>query len=72
MCIAVPGKVIELFKYEAIVDFGKIQKRVNTLLIEELKVNDYILVHAGYGVEKIDELDALRTLEVFKMLGEDF
>ena len=72
MCIAIPGKVVEIYTYEALVDFGKVQKRVSTHLIEDLKINDYILVHAGYGVTKMDEEEALDTLKVFKMLCDDF
>lgn len=72
MCIAIPGKVLEIYDYEALVDFGKVQKRVNTYLIEDIKINDYILVHAGYGVEKMNEQEALETLDVFKMLCDDF
>ena len=72
MCIAVPGKILELYPYEALVDFGKVQKRVSIHLIEAPQVEDYILVHAGYGVVKIDEQEALETLNVFKMLCLDF
>lgn len=72
MCIAVPGKILEIYEHEALVDFGKVQKRVNTHLIDNIKVNDYILVHAGYGVEKMNEEEALGTLQVFKMLCHDF
>ncbi len=72
MCIAIPGKVIKIDGYEALVDFGKVQKRVSTHLIEDIKIDDYILVHAGYGVVKIDEQEALDTLKVFKMLCLDF
>ena len=72
MCIAIPGKILELYESEALVDFGKVQKRVNTHLIDNIKVDDYILVHAGYGVSKMNEEEALSTLEVFKMLCHDF
>lgn len=68
MCIAIPGKVIELEKYNAFVDFGAIKKWVNVNLIDDLSINDYILVHAGYGVIKIDEDQALETLSVYNML----
>lgn len=72
MCIAIPGKVIEIFEHEALIDFGKVQKKVSTYLIEDIQLNDYILVHAGYGVIKMDELEALETLRVFKMLYPEF
>lgn len=71
MCIAVPGKVIELKKYEAFVDFGEIKKWVNVNLIDDLNIGDYILVHAGYGVIKVDEKQALETLALFSMLLND-
>lgn len=72
MCIAIPGKVIAVYDYDALIDFGKVQKRVDTSLIENVEVDDYILVHAGYGVQKMSEPEALETLAVFKMLCDDF
>ncbi len=68
MCIAVPGKVIDIRQYEALVDFGKIKKWVNIQLIEKLSINDYILVHAGYAVIKIDEKEAKESLAFFSSL----
>ena len=71
MCVAVPGKVVEIYDNECIVAFGKVKKKVNTLLIEDVKIGDYVLVHAGCGIEKVNKEEALETLKLFKMIGDE-
>ncbi len=71
MCVAIPGKVVDIYEFESLIDFGKIQKRINTYFIEDIKINDYVLVHAGCAVEKISEEEAIKTLEIFKMLTDE-
>lgn len=71
MCIAVPGKVIEVYEYEALVDFAGMEKVINTFFIEEVNIGDYVLVHVGCAVEKISEELALETMEIFNsIIGE--
>ena len=72
MCVAVPAKVIEIYEYESLVDFGKIKKKVNTFFIEDIKIGDYVLIHAGCAVEKISEEDAIETIKLFKIISEEF
>ena len=69
MCVAIPGKIIEVYKSESLVEFGKIRKVINTFLVEDLKPGDYILVHVGCAIDKMDEEEAIETLEVFRLLG---
>jgi hydrogenase expression/formation protein HypC len=71
MCVAIPGKIVEIYDNECIVDFGKIKKKVNTLLIEDIKIGDYVLVHAGCAIEKVNKEEALETLELFKMISDE-
>jgi len=71
MCVAIPGKVVEICGKDSLVEFGRIKKRVNTSLIENLKMGDYVLIHAGCAIEKIDEQEALETLSIFKSLIEE-
>lgn len=66
MCVAVPGKVTEILEREAVVTFQGIKKRVNTIFVEDLKVGDYVIVHVGCAIEKIDEEEALKTLKLFQ------
>lgn len=70
MCVAVPAKVIEVMENEAVVDFGGIKKRVNILLVPQLNKGDYVLLHAGCAMQKIDEEEAEKTLEIFRALLE--
>lgn len=71
MCIAIPAKVIEIYENESLVDFGKIKKRVNTFFIENIKLGDYVLIHAGCAIEKISEKEAIETIKVFKMISDE-
>ncbi len=68
MCLAIPGKVIEIIEKErlAIVDFMGLKKKVDISLVEDVKVGDYVLVHVGYAIQKLDEKAALETLKLWK------
>lgn len=56
MCLAVPAKVISVNGDKALADFGGIQKEIIiTLVKERVKVNDYVLVHAGFAIQILDE-----------------
>ena len=70
MCVAIPAQVIEIINNEAVVNYGGVKTSVDISLIEELKVGDYVLVHAGCAMQKIDSDEAKKTLELFKLLGE--
>ena len=72
MCVAVPAKVIEIYEHESLVDFGKIKKKVNTFFIEDIQIGDYVLIHAGCAVEKISEEEAIETINLFKIISEEF
>ena len=72
MCVAVPAKVIEIYEHESLVDFGQIKKKVNTFFIEDIKIGDYVLIHAGCAVEKISEEEAIETINLFKIISEEF
>jgi hydrogenase expression/formation protein HypC len=67
MCLAIPGKVLEVKDQEAKVDFGDMQKDV-FLGHVKAEVGDYILVGAGMAVTKIDEKEALDILDVWKKM----
>lgn len=73
MCLAVPGKVIEI-QSDALrmarVEFGGVVKEVSLNLVPQANVGDYVVVHAGLALEVMDEQMALETLEAFKDLEE--
>ena len=72
MCVAIPAKVVEIYDNESLVDFGKIKKKVNTFFIEDIKIGDYVLIHAGCAVEKISEEEAMETIKLFKIISDEF
>ena len=65
MCLAIPARVISVDNDKAQVDFGEgVLREVNVTLVEA-KVGDYVLVHAGYAIQLLDEKDALETLSLW-------
>lgn len=68
MCLAIPGKIVEIDKNEehGIVDYGDGTKRKVNISLVEVKVGDYVLVHAGFAIEVLDEKDAQETLDLFR------
>ena len=68
MCVAVPAEIIEIKKKMAIVDFGGgTQKDINISLVNA-KVGEYILVHAGFAIQVIDEKAAQETLKLMESI----
>ena len=69
MCLAYPGKVVQLNGDFGRVDFGEgtIKDGVNTSLVQA-KVGDYVLVHAGYAIQIVDEVEARQTLEYWRQI----
>ena len=66
MCLAIPAKVLEINEKIAKVDFGKgVIREVNIMLVD-VKVNEYILVHAGYAIEKLDQKAAEESLNTWR------
>ena len=70
MCLAVPGKVVETYREHDVrmgrVDFGGIYKRVCLEHVPDAGIDDYVLVHVGFALSRIDEAEAMR---VFEFLG---
>ena len=70
MCIAVPAKIEQILEGNAIVNYNGVKVKVNIMFIENPKIGDYVLVHAGCAIQKIDEDYAKETLEIFRELSE--
>ena len=70
MCLAMPARVIQLIDSErAVVNLGGIQKTISTALIEDVVVGDYVIIHVGYALTKLNELEAQQTLRLFEELS---
>lgn len=68
MCLAIPGKIvdIEIKKQSATVDYGSGTKRKANVSLVEVKIGDYVLVHAGFAIQVLDEKEAQETLALFR------
>ena len=75
MCLGIPGKVIKITEDTAmpmgIVDFGGVRRETCLVYVEdEVSLGDYVIVHAGFAISKLDEEEATRTLELLQELRE--
>lgn len=68
MCLAVPGKILSIDDYKGLVEIGNMKREVFIHLIPDVKVGQYVLVHAGCAIQTIDEEEAAKTLELIKEL----
>jgi hydrogenase expression/formation protein HypC len=70
MCLAIPARVVGLPESGiALVDVGGVQKRISLALVEDVACGDYVIVHVGYALTKLDPDEAQRTLETFAEAG---
>jgi hydrogenase expression/formation protein HypC len=73
MCLAIPGKIVEIVDVEnqiAKVEVGGVRRNINTGMIDDTRVGDYVLIHVGFAMSKIDEHEAEETLRLLQELGE--
>ena len=71
MCLAVPGKVLSLEGSKGIVEIGNMKREVFMHLLPDVVINEYVLVHAGCAIQKIDEEEAKITLDILKEFMDD-
>ena len=73
MCLAIPGKILEAaesgWNRVAKVQFGGVTRQVYLDFVPEAGVGDYVLVHVGFAVSKVDEAEAMRTYELLEQMG---
>jgi hydrogenase expression/formation protein HypC len=71
MCLAVPARIEQVNGVDtAIVNLGGVRKEISLALVEDVMVGDYVIVHVGYALQKLDEDEALRTLALFAEVSE--
>ena len=66
MCLAIPAKIVEIEKDMGLVDMEGTRKTVSLLLQEDAEVGDYVIVHAGFAIHRIDEEEALESLRILR------
>ena len=71
MCIAVPVEVVAIRGQEAVVNLEAVTKQINIDLVPEVEVGDYVLLHSGCAIKKVDQTAAEETLQVFRAWAEE-
>lgn len=71
MCLAIPARVAKvLADQRAMIDVGGIQREISTALIEPPNIGDYVIVHVGFALSRLDEREAEQTLALFQQMLE--
>lgn len=67
MCLAIPARVVERLDGDgALIDLGGVRKKISLALVDGVKVGDYVIVHVGYALARLDTAEAERTLAIFR------
>ena len=66
MCLAIPSKITQIENDMATIDVDGVKRKASLLLLENAGIGDYVIVHAGFAIHKIDEAAALETLNLLK------
>jgi len=74
MCLAIPGKVISVEQSNGLrsgrIQFGGIVRQASLDFVPEAEVGDYVMVHVGYAISRVDEAEAQRTYELLEEMGD--
>lgn len=71
MCLAVPARVAEMLENDqAVVELGGVRKEISLTLVDGVSVGDYVIVHVGYAINRLDPEEAEKTLALFAELAQ--
>jgi hydrogenase expression/formation protein HypC len=70
MCVAIPALITRIDGNKATVSVAGVVKAASLMMLPSAKVGDYVLLHAGFAIERLDEAEALRTLDMFKEIAD--
>lgn len=71
MCLGVPAKIVKIQGKEAIAEVGGVQREISLELLSDINVGDYVIIHAGFAISKIDEEEADTMLNILAHLPEE-
>ena len=70
MCLAIPARVIKINGGEGLVELAGVGREVSFMLLPDARVGDYVLLHAGYALQKVDEAEAEETIRLLAEIAE--
>jgi len=68
MCLGVPMRVVSINDEVAVCEIDGVKREASLMMVEGVAVGDFVLIHAGFAIEKLDEEDAKQTLQLFREL----
>ena len=71
MCLAIPAKIVEINGVMATVDVGGVRKEISLALVDDVAVDDYVIVHVGYALNRLDPEEAATTLKLFEQIADE-
>ena len=72
MCLAIPSRITQIDNEMAVIDVDGVQRHASLLLLADARVGDYVIVHAGFAIQKIDEASAKETLKLLKEAADSY
>ncbi len=66
MCLAIPSKIISIENNTGTIDVDGVKIKTSVLLLDDVKIGDYVIVHAGFAIHKIDEAVAMESLKILR------
>jgi len=70
MCLAIPSQIVEIADDMAVIDVAGARRKCSLLLLEEPRVGDFVIVHAGFAIHKIDEATAQESLDLLRQAAD--
>jgi hydrogenase expression/formation protein HypC len=70
MCLGVPAKILETGDGAAVVEVGGVRREISMMLIDDVRVGEWVIVHAGFAIEKLSEEAAEQTLALFREITD--
>jgi hydrogenase expression/formation protein HypC len=75
VCLAIPGRIVEIVDEEkglAKAEVSGVRRTISVGLLDEVRVGDWVLIHVGFAIQKVDEVEARRTLDFLRQLGQAY
>jgi len=66
MCVAVPMKVVEISEYRCVAEIGGVRKEASLMMLDNVEVGDYVMIHAGFAIERVDPAAAQETIRLMR------
>jgi len=70
MCLGVPAKILETGDGTAVVELGGVRREISVMLVDDVSVGEWVIVHAGFAIEKLSEEEAAVTLALFREISD--